>query len=94
MTRHPAGTPVIVTSRLFRGFYGVVDSWQERTQRYIVAIDGGTRLSLLPDSITPIPQPATSAERAKAAEAKLAAALLLLVLLSAAPAGKPAKTNN
>lgn len=99
MTRYPAGTPVIVTSRMFRGFYGVVDSWQESKQRYIVAIDGGSRLSLLADSIAPIPQPDTATtnrartERAKAAEAELAAALLLLLLI-AAPASKPATNND
>ncbi len=98
MTRYAPGTPVIVTNRLFRGFYGVVDSWQEKKQRYIVAIDGGTRLSLLADSIAPIPLPDTAptdrvkTERAKAADAELAAALLLLLLL-AAPADKPAKNN-
>ncbi|GGU45673.1 hypothetical protein [Lentzea flava] len=98
MTRYTPGTPVIITSSLFRGFYGVVDSWQEKKQRYIVAIDGGTRLSLLADSITPIPQPKTATtdraktERAKAAEAELAAALLLLLLLTA-PADKPTKNN-
>lgn len=98
MTRYAPGTPVIVTSSLFRGFYGVVDFWQEKQQRYIVAIDGGTRLSLLEDSIAPIPQPKTTpadrakTERAKAAEVELAAALLLLILL-AVPVGKPAKNN-